>query len=607
MILFLILRVWAMNDLIQKINDFQVTDYFSLTQSLRSAGSSNIDINQELIRKYQKLENAASLIFNADNKDCPLDFSAYVADKNGKKKYSLGNFDNATLDFFSDLIDKISHPLLKARLADILWLKKRDHNKAEIAIDSYITSFALDTIKSYDKKNFLTRSVILAKQLRKEDKIDEIASTVFAAFQSTPVSEFLPIVNYARILYLCKDNRQIEAIKISNKLLQVTEIQKQSGNFHFEEKSIREAQKWFEHKSSDFYKCYALLGNCFERRSESVSGALPKQVFIRDAINTYRIIPNNMRDSFGITSDRLVDLFRQSLNLGESTLKELSHIPIKMPDFDELIEDTKKQVKEQTALNALCMLSSLPLFKYEENWTSIQNDPSMIIGLIATVLPLDSTGQYDQNYSWLGEKSTNDERARFSHLLNLYNCHLLQRYSARITPILEAIKEEHYINKDHFLDIVQNAVIIPADHKQICAKGLYAGYIGDWITSIHVLAPILECTVRSILEVKNIATTSSDKEGHQMEVGLSNLILKSETKKILGEDLTFEIYALFCCNHYANFRNKVAHGLITDSECHSTEAFYAWWLVFKIVFISFFRNTSEEERQNLFITKHDNT
>ena len=56
-----------------------------------------------------------------------------------------------------------------------------------------------------------------------------------------------------------------------------------------------------------------------------------------------------------------------------------------------------------------------------------------------------------------------------------------------------------------------------------------------------------------------------------------------ETTKIFGEDLCFEIKALFCDPAGPNLRNNVAHGLLDDNACRSLYAVYAWWLGLKLV------------------------
>ena len=56
---------------------------------------------------------------------------------------------------------------------------------------------------------------------------------------------------------------------------------------------------------------------------------------------------------------------------------------------------------------------------------------------------------------------------------------------------------------------------------------------------------------------------------------------------IFGEDLVFEIRALFCDAFGPNLRSEVAHGLLASGDGNSVESFYAWWLLLKLVFSHF--------------------
>ena len=81
-------------------------------------------------------------------------------------------------------------------------------------------------------------------------------------------------------------------------------------------------------------------------------------------------------------------------------------------------------------------------------------------------------------------------------------------------------------------------------------------------------------------------TTTLDREGIEQEIGLSSLIEVPQAAEVLGDELAFEIRALFCSAFGPNLRNSVAHGLVTDQSVRSVYALYAWWLSLRIVWLS---------------------
>ena len=72
----------------------------------------------------------------------------------------------------------------------------------------------------------------------------------------------------------------------------------------------------------------------------------------------------------------------------------------------------------------------------------------------------------------------------------------------------------------------------------------------------------------------------------------------SETEKIFGENLSFEIKALLCDLSGPNLRNYLAHGLLDDQACQSAYAIYAWWFGLKLVCNSFWNAARQTDQKS---------
>ncbi len=114
-------------------------------------------------------------------------------------------------------------------------------------------------------------------------------------------------------------------------------------------------------------------------------------------------------------------------------------------------------------------------------------------------------------------------------------------------------------------------------------KALAQGFNGDFSTSIHLLVPQIEHMVRIRLKVAGVSTSHLDQNGIETENGLSTLMDLPQITTLFGEDLTYEIKALFCDQLGPNLRNNIAHGLLDDQQAYSVDAIYAWWLALKLV------------------------
>jgi hypothetical protein len=69
----------------------------------------------------------------------------------------------------------------------------------------------------------------------------------------------------------------------------------------------------------------------------------------------------------------------------------------------------------------------------------------------------------------------------------------------------------------------------------------------------------------------------------------------SEATRLFGEDLAFELKALFCDPFGPNLRNAVAHGLLDYDECASACSVYGWWLALRMVFHAYWHMAANVE------------
>ena len=71
-----------------------------------------------------------------------------------------------------------------------------------------------------------------------------------------------------------------------------------------------------------------------------------------------------------------------------------------------------------------------------------------------------------------------------------------------------------------------------------------------------------------------------------------------DTKNIFGEDISFEIKALFCDSYGPNLRNELAHGLLDYDTCDSVYSIYAWWFCLRVVFNSYWNTRKHEGKDS---------
>jgi hypothetical protein len=149
--------------------------------------------------------------------------------------------------------------------------------------------------------------------------------------------------------------------------------------------------------------------------------------------------------------------------------------------------------------------------------------------------------------------------------------------------------EDHKIKESYLLPLVSNNPFVPSGRENLFAKGLYAGLIGDFITSTHILIPQIENSVRYLLSNRGAITSGIDNKnnGIQQEHNLNTTLFPSkypQITSIFDEDTLFELQGLLIEKSGSNLRNRMAHGLINDNEFFSPIFSYLWWVTLRLCF-----------------------
>src|SRR5690349_15464750 len=86
---------------------------------------------------FRLLSSITSLHLKLDTSEDPFGPMVVFHDR---RTAIVDDFDENQLTLLSDVVTDINDPELRARIADVLWLRKRDYRMAELAISSYLES-----------------------------------------------------------------------------------------------------------------------------------------------------------------------------------------------------------------------------------------------------------------------------------------------------------------------------------------------------------------------------------------------------------------------------------------------------------------------------------
>lgn len=492
----------------------------------------------------------------------------------------------------SGILDEDLPPILKARIADILWtyLKPKNKKYSEIAIENYIS---MDVFKDFFQPDiyvFWERAAMLAKQAKNNSLIEKIKSKLLEEIENPSTNWDFHLLKIIEIF----DNTDLDKErnhKLAEKLLEKQKEFNHKQQFHIVEKYLELAAKLFKKSGNteDSYKSLALLSQAIEnhgdyRKNES---AIVANSFYKLAFQRYREIPNSYRSTLQI--DQKLDTVQEKITQsGLLITDELKLISTKEIDISDLQEHCANYVKgKQTAFESLLYFSSVSSCNFESIWKSTENNinnfPTSSLFGATSVSP---DGRKISSIPPLALDGSNRDEVILKKAIKNFGIHMHLAVEGCIMPALDQIQKEYLFPKEFLIQLCKLSAIVPEKREILVANALYQGFEGDFGSAIHLLAPQVENMIRQRLKQNGLVTTHTAQKDIENEIGLSSLVNLDGAREILGDDLWLELQAVFTDSLSANLRNEVGHGLLDDETSNSLYSVYAWWMVLRLVILN---------------------
>jgi len=505
------------------------------------------------------------------------------------------------IDFFAQIIDTIDDPWLKARLADLIWLNKqpRDVRFALVAIDSY-RSVPLNT-KTWVSggRDCWGRAIGLTRMLKagSGDRLKDMEKAIVSAFGSATCQDGFLGLWLAELLVnhgLAQDKKLHIAQRLeflAREFDDEDDYPRARGFFKASAKRFKAAGD--NAKSTEM--TVAIAESFVKEARARITVDQPSHMaavrFYEKAVQTYRTIPHSERPAHRV-DERLKELHLCLSESGKKALDEMAVISSPSVNLSQTIEDAKNSVRGKSAIEALDAFTNLqPFIKVKELRDNvIKSNQQCPLQAIFPAAIMSRDGRVIARRSSMGFSDTpseNDEISIHAEMIRAHKRLVGMVVQGRILPALEVLQLERRICEADFIYLASESPIVPIGRERLFGMALFDGYDYDFVTALHLLVPQIEHMVRFHLKSAGVKTTTLDGKGIETENGLSTLMDLPECETIFGEDLTFEIQALFCDAFGPNLRNELAHGLLDDKDCQTAYAVYAWWLGLKLVLNTF--------------------
>jgi hypothetical protein len=539
------------------------------------------------------LADACSLMLDGDNPAQP--FRPWWVGADGRSTPTLDSFGPDAIALFAELAPRIEHPTLRARLADLVRCRepRRGIEFADIAIEAYLRSPLNAQDWQLDSRDAWLRAAYLALSLRRIDQISVMEQRLLEAVWRSEQPQGTPVGWYAALMF--RYGLAVEQHpKIAEHLAELGAELVSSGRFREARDLLTVAADW-RHRKGPAERHAELLASIAQAWHDEARAALdpPRASAIiagdalEKAIQVYRTIPRKYRVALSI-DERITALQLERLDAGERSLAEMGTVSSGPTDISDLVRESISHVTGKNQIAALHALATLwPGARVEQmQQTARETQEGSLFGrLFSRQSTMAPDGRVISKSG--GRGPVEDEaRGLMIQMLQHFRIDTKLAVQGAILPALDHMSVEHPLNVDTFVALARNSRLVPPDHARRIGRALHFGYTRDFETALQYLASEMESITRYHLKAAGAVTINTDKEGVQMELGLSTLVRMPQMDTVFGKDLTFEIKAVFCDQDGPNLRNDVAHGLIPDDAAYSTDSVYAWWFLFRVVFLT---------------------
>lgn len=485
---------------------------------------------------------------------------------------------------------------LKSRIADVLWLKKRDVQYAHDAVDSYIQSAKNIREESWTySQTRIERALRLSLSLGKGgtadlEKVIKCIKEVLDKFDlekeayfPLKLAELLLEVNYSEIDY---------CISILEQCVTFFEGKK---DFYRLNDYLEILAKWLDKKGEKdkAKEKRILIAENHVKSQENEASYMGKVHVLQKAIEVYRQI--------GGQRERIDQLNKNLLEIQEKIPEEMKTFEGPPIDISQSVEASIAHVSNHSKKDALfrfCFITR-PVNSKETFDHVEQQTQKFIHTSLFGKTTVNNKGRTIAHTAGLIDSTPSREDRLYPHLVDHMGISWGLSVKGAILPALQQIMIEYDVTDQDLEEFVKNNPLIRPGHEGLFLQGISYGFQGKFDLAGNILVIQFEDSLRFLLEKKGILTSNIQSDFTQEERGTAYFFQNNtkELKEIFGDDIFYELKALLVKDESGNgfnLRNLIAHGLMTSDEFYSAGVIYFWWLLFRFLCTPVIRANGEK-------------
>lgn len=547
-------------------------------------------------RVYSFLNVVASFFPNFGSDMSP--YRPMREDSDGTRSLIPDDLTDQDLEALNGLVQEIEDPEYRARVADVLWVCRKDFKAAQLAVPAFLES--AEELKGSDRwfpyLERLDRAAVISARRGFESQRDAVITVIESAIQEieNDLKSELICARLMGILLLLNAGDPTSYSNLSERLAREFANE---GDWHFSEHYWHVAESWHRRSKDEIASQRAMIeaAECnISRAEEALAGDSPQFGFAAHWMGEGL---EGLRRAKAEPA-RIKAVHRKFLSLQKQALSELSPLGFDPESFPGLKENREMiqeaSIKYVSGLNfekAVWRLAFIgdPTKVDELMENECENSEDLIWDKLVGSNQLDRDGKVSDIMPPMGLRGEDPDQVAFRKKLvqtaSMFGWPLAVEW--RIEPARRAIATEHPIRTRDLAFLVTNNPFIPQGREGIYLRGIQAGFFGDWLVAMHLLIPQLEASLRRVLQ-QHGGVTSTLKAGIQMEKDINELLWDETVEKVFGSDFVFDLRGILIERFGCNMRNDLAHGLMDEGDFHQTaEPIYLWWLVIRLCWLGY--------------------
>jgi hypothetical protein len=484
------------------------------------------------------------------------------------------------VELLREFAGEATDPELRARFADYLWLKTRDRNYGEIAVDNYLSS----ALRLRDPEKWpgcagrYERAAALAASLGKKNaRYTRTIETIEEYLAELKGEDPLFLSEYLMSILL--DQKQGDRLRYAALAEKCALAAEQRGNFYLALHYWNLKVRW-----------HAALKDTEGERNARIAAAESvvkdgetrihgeRRSFLAAADFVQRGLA--MLQKAGAPQERINELAVRLKEYQARSLSELKPLGAKF-DATELVNEARAAVAGKSLSEAITAFVDLPHLPKRDSVRRevLKRAKKFVFSHLFGETQVNSEGA-----AIAGRGSVSgDEVDETDNVLALMYQDVVHSFGLQaqttIGPAWRQVQDEHVIREQDMSVIVHQSWFVPPSREPLFARGLAAGFNGDLMTAIHLLVPQIEPTIRWQLQHRGVNTMRLNRDGYHEERDLNQLLAMPEAKEFLSDRVHFALTAILTSRFGYNLRNNLAHGLVEPPECDSVICLFFWALV----------------------------